>query len=188
VTAAPHHTDSIHQVHGSGACSSLPAAGCRSWQQPMYCVLTAHAPHLPIKHTYVNHAGAPAVFVHAQGDAERDVEAWLRRKFEGRIREVEVVMKEDLDLVRLCSAWHSSSSMQARRAHAGSARSNRAHGDSAGADTAHGGSERTGRKYDDDASAVADMAHGCSMHGHVNMSAGHHRPASSTGLPPSYHS
>jgi hypothetical protein len=41
------------------------------------------------------------VVVHAQGDAERDVEAWLRRKFEGRIREVEVVLKEDLDLVRL---------------------------------------------------------------------------------------
>lgn len=36
---------------------------------------------------------------HAQGDAERDVEAWLRRKYEGRIREVEVVLREDLDLV-----------------------------------------------------------------------------------------
>jgi hypothetical protein len=35
-----------------------------------------------------------------QDDAERDVEVWLRRKFEGRIREVEVVMREDLDLVR----------------------------------------------------------------------------------------
>jgi hypothetical protein len=28
------------------------------------------------------------------------VEVWLRRKFEGRIREVQVVMREDLDLVR----------------------------------------------------------------------------------------
>lgn len=38
-------------------------------------------------------------FMHVQGDAERDVEAWMRRKFEGRIREVEVVYREDLDLV-----------------------------------------------------------------------------------------
>jgi hypothetical protein len=35
-----------------------------------------------------------------QDDCERDVEVWLRRKFEGRIREVQVVMREDLDLVR----------------------------------------------------------------------------------------
>lgn len=35
----------------------------------------------------------------SQDDCERDVEVWLRRKFESRIREVEVVLKEDLDLV-----------------------------------------------------------------------------------------
>jgi len=34
-----------------------------------------------------------------QDDQERDVEWWLRRKFDSRIREVEVVYKEDLDLV-----------------------------------------------------------------------------------------
>jgi hypothetical protein len=39
---------------------------------------------------------------HPQDDAERDVEAWLRRKYEGRIREAEVVLREDLDLVRAC--------------------------------------------------------------------------------------
>jgi hypothetical protein len=38
-----------------------------------------------------------------------DVEAWLRRKFEGRIRGVEVVLKEDLDLVRAGSCSSSSS-------------------------------------------------------------------------------
>jgi BMFP domain-containing protein YqiC len=44
--------------------------------------------------------------VAVQGDAERDVEAWLRRKFEARIRSVEVVMREDLDLVRGEQAGH----------------------------------------------------------------------------------
>lgn len=34
-----------------------------------------------------------------QDDTERDVEVWLRRKFESRIRQIEVVTKEDLDLV-----------------------------------------------------------------------------------------
>ena len=33
-------------------------------------------------------------------DQETDVEGWLRRKFEGTIRLAEVVMREDLDLVR----------------------------------------------------------------------------------------
>ena len=35
----------------------------------------------------------------SQDEMEREVEAWLRRKFEGRLQEVEVVHKEDLDLV-----------------------------------------------------------------------------------------
>lgn len=34
-----------------------------------------------------------------QEETERDVEVWLRRKFESRIREIEIVMREDLDLV-----------------------------------------------------------------------------------------
>jgi hypothetical protein len=35
-----------------------------------------------------------------QDGTERDVDSWLRRKFEGRLRDIEVVHKEDLDLVR----------------------------------------------------------------------------------------
>lgn len=31
-----------------------------------------------------------------------EVDSWLRRKFEGRVKEVEVVHREDLDLV---SGW-----------------------------------------------------------------------------------
>ncbi len=34
-----------------------------------------------------------------QEGCERDVEAWLRRKCEGKIKEVELVAREDLDLV-----------------------------------------------------------------------------------------
>lgn len=34
-----------------------------------------------------------------QDGTERDVDSWLRRKFEGRLRDIEVVQKEDLDLV-----------------------------------------------------------------------------------------
>ncbi|WIA29248.1 hypothetical protein OEZ86_011756 [Tetradesmus obliquus] len=41
---------------------------------------------------------APYFYLQVTDDAERDVEVWLRRKFEGRIRQVEVVMREDLDL------------------------------------------------------------------------------------------
>jgi hypothetical protein len=37
---------------------------------------------------------------------EREVEAWLRRKFEGRLQEVEVVHKEDLDLVSSSCRQH----------------------------------------------------------------------------------
>jgi hypothetical protein len=47
-----------------------------------------------------------------QDDAERDVEVWLRRKFEGRIRQVEVVLREDLDLVRGGSSSSSSRQQQ----------------------------------------------------------------------------
>jgi len=49
--------------------------------------------------------GACMSCVCAQADAERDVEAWLRRKYEGRIREMEVMLKEDLDLVRTMGGW-----------------------------------------------------------------------------------
>ena len=31
-----------------------------------------------------------------------EVDSWMRRKFEGQIKEVEVVHREDLDLVRRC--------------------------------------------------------------------------------------
>eukprot|EP00878_Enallax_costatus_P014648 GHUV01015324.1.p1 GENE.GHUV01015324.1~~GHUV01015324.1.p1 ORF type:complete len:660 (+),score=216.28 GHUV01015324.1:148-1980(+) len=41
---------------------------------------------------------APYFYLMVKDDCERDVEVWLRRKFESRIREVEVVLKEDLDL------------------------------------------------------------------------------------------
>eukprot|EP00879_Flechtneria_rotunda_P032197 GHRR01035364.1.p1 GENE.GHRR01035364.1~~GHRR01035364.1.p1 ORF type:complete len:234 (+),score=86.25 GHRR01035364.1:272-973(+) len=41
---------------------------------------------------------APYFYLEVKDDAERDVEVWLRRKFESRIREVEVVEREDLDL------------------------------------------------------------------------------------------
>jgi hypothetical protein len=42
---------------------------------------------------------APAAARPAQEGTERDVDAWLRRRFEGRIRDIVVVDKEDLDLV-----------------------------------------------------------------------------------------
>lgn len=29
-----------------------------------------------------------------------EVDSWVRRKFEGAVKEVEIVMREDLDLVR----------------------------------------------------------------------------------------
>lgn len=35
-----------------------------------------------------------------QDDLEMEVDSWLRRKFEGSLKEVEVVHREDLDLVR----------------------------------------------------------------------------------------
>lgn len=55
-----------------------------------------------------------------QGDAERDVEAWLRRKYEGRIREVEVVLKEDLDLVGwLDTGWERGGRRQGREGKGG---------------------------------------------------------------------
>eukprot|EP00775_Hariotina_reticulata_P007932 gene7932-8128_t len=41
---------------------------------------------------------APYFYLQIKDDQERDVEWWLRRKFDSRIREVEVVYKEDLDL------------------------------------------------------------------------------------------
>ncbi len=31
-----------------------------------------------------------------------EVDSWLRRKFEGSLKEVEIVHREDLDLVRGC--------------------------------------------------------------------------------------
>ncbi len=37
----------------------------------------------------------------AQDDLEMEVESYLRRKFEGAIKEIDVVHREDLDLVRL---------------------------------------------------------------------------------------
>ncbi|KAF8072990.1 POL2A [Scenedesmus sp. PABB004] len=41
---------------------------------------------------------APYFYLQVKDDAERDVEVWLRRKFEARIRDVELVLREDLDL------------------------------------------------------------------------------------------
>ena len=37
---------------------------------------------------------------HVQNGQEHEVDAVLRRKFEGRIRDIEIVEREDLDLVR----------------------------------------------------------------------------------------
>jgi hypothetical protein len=37
-----------------------------------------------------------------QEDAAREVDAWLRRKFAGDIKEIELVLREDLDLVSSC--------------------------------------------------------------------------------------
>ena len=34
-----------------------------------------------------------------QDDLEMEVDSWLRRKFEGALKEVEIVHREDLDLV-----------------------------------------------------------------------------------------
>lgn len=44
-----------------------------------------------------------------------EVDTYLRRKFEGAIKEVEVVFREDLDLVRRCLLFHSMS-----KSHSGS--------------------------------------------------------------------
>ena len=44
---------------------------------------------------------APYFYLQVRPGAERDVDAWLRRRFEARVRDVEVVEREDLDLVRL---------------------------------------------------------------------------------------
>jgi len=43
-----------------------------------------------------------------QDDLEMEVDSWLRRKFEGVLREVEVVHREDLDLVRRGAGWEDS--------------------------------------------------------------------------------
>jgi hypothetical protein len=40
-----------------------------------------------------------------QGDSEQEVESYLRRRFEGRISQIEVVAKEDLGLVRPPCGW-----------------------------------------------------------------------------------
>ncbi len=37
-----------------------------------------------------------------QDDLEMEVDSWVRRKFEGLVKEVEVVYREDLDLVGCC--------------------------------------------------------------------------------------
>ena len=43
---------------------------------------------------------APPLVCQVAHDQETDVEGWLRRKFEGMVKSAEVVMREDLDLVR----------------------------------------------------------------------------------------
>ncbi len=45
-----------------------------------------------------------SVLLVVQDGQERDVDGWLRRKFEGRIKDVEVVEREDLDLVSAARA------------------------------------------------------------------------------------
>ena len=42
-----------------------------------------------------------------QDNMEREVDSYLRRKYENSIRDIEVVHKEDLDLVRLISLLRS---------------------------------------------------------------------------------
>eukprot|EP00959_Pyramimonas_sp_CCMP1952_P044199 923885-Pyramimonas_sp.AAC.1 len=41
---------------------------------------------------------APYIYVGVRDNAEAEVEAYLRRKYEGRILDTEVVTKEDLDM------------------------------------------------------------------------------------------
>lgn len=45
------------------------------------------------------HPTPPHSRSHVQDDLEMEVDSWLRRKFEGALKEVEVVHREDLDLV-----------------------------------------------------------------------------------------
>ena len=53
-----------------------------------------HAPNLSLAVSHT-HAAMPA----PQNGQEHEVDAVLRRKFEGRIRDIEIVEREDLDLV-----------------------------------------------------------------------------------------
>jgi hypothetical protein len=50
------------------------------------CMATVVPPHVPLP----------------QDDLEMEVDSWLRRRFEGSLKEVEIVRREDLDLVGCC--------------------------------------------------------------------------------------
>lgn len=43
---------------------------------------------------------APYFYVVIRDDQEVEVEGWLRRKFEGSIKDVQIMFREDLDMVR----------------------------------------------------------------------------------------
>ena len=42
---------------------------------------------------------APYFYIGTKAHSESEVEAYLRRKYEGRIKNVDIVQREDLDLV-----------------------------------------------------------------------------------------
>lgn len=65
----------------------LRHAGAVARQEIRQATRTPHDPPLPPDCT------------RPQEGAERDVDSWLRRRFEGRLRDIEVVEREDLDLV-----------------------------------------------------------------------------------------
>ena len=83
--------DELTVLELSLAAPLCPLDTVTSYPRPFSPPSAAHAP----PHTSASPSGAQVA--HEQ---EADVEGWLRRKFEGMVRSAEIVMREDLDLVR----------------------------------------------------------------------------------------
>ena len=90
------------QLQGDRPGLRVGAAGAASRQRAVHVLRLRGAPRRDALRVPSPHV--------PQDDLEMEVDSWLRRKFEGALKEVEVVQREDLDLVGWwgvcgCGVW-----------------------------------------------------------------------------------